>query len=59
MVQTSDPMPPRNGPVNMSFLDGRGCSATDIVPHPVRSKGLAAGRTAWNTFSRHVGQFVP
>ncbi|KAM0737772.1 hypothetical protein ACQRIT_007776 [Beauveria bassiana] len=43
--------PPRNGPVKMSFLDGRGCNATNIVPHPVRPKGLAAGRTtAWNTF---------
>ncbi|KAF1735698.1 hypothetical protein CRV24_004624 [Beauveria bassiana] len=34
IVQTPDPMPPRNGPVKMSFLDGRGCNATDIVPHP-------------------------
>ncbi|EJP64323.1 uncharacterized protein BBA_06705 [Beauveria bassiana ARSEF 2860] len=65
IVQTPDPMPPRNGPVKMSFLDGRGCNATDIVPHPAawadqsRSKGLAAGRTAWNTFLATWGTLFP
>ncbi|KAM3494108.1 hypothetical protein MY3957_002560, partial [Beauveria namnaoensis] len=54
--------PPRNGPVKMSFLDGRGCNATNIVPHPGISPSAAPLQDAPTLGTRTAAwadQFAP